>query len=114
MSVVTLFLSVISFLDGTTLHSGLGFNFGAEQHISKEKLDFFKKELEEIELVIVDEMSMVSSDHFYHLHKRLKDIFDSQDDFGGRALLMVGDLLQMPPVNGRPIFSMPKSHKKEF
>ena len=81
MFVVTLYLSVISFLDGTTLHSGLGFNFGAEQHISKEKLDFFKKELEEIELVIVDEMSMVSSDHFYILNDRLKEIFYSKDNF---------------------------------
>ena len=76
--------------------------------IAKEKLDMLKKILEDVEVVIVDEMSMISSDYFYHLHKRLTELFDSKDDFGGRALLMVGDVLQLPPVNGRPIFSKPK------
>ena len=34
-------------------------------------------------------MSMISVDHFYFLHKRLMEIFDSKDNFGGKALLMV-------------------------
>ena len=76
--------------------------------MGKEKLDFLKKELEDAEVVIVDEMSMISVDHFYDLHKRLRKIFDSEDDFGGRALLMVGDILQLPPVQGRAIYSKPK------
>ena len=38
-----------------------------------------KKELEEAEVAIIDEMSMISVDHFYHLHKRLMEIFDSKD-----------------------------------
>ena len=63
--------------------------------MGKEKLDRLKKELEEVEVVVVDEMSMISSDHFYHFHKRLCQIFDSKDDFGGRALLMVGDIMQL-------------------
>ena len=61
--------------------------------ISKERLDKFKKQLEDVELVIVDEMSMVSADDLYNLHRRLQDIFDSKDDFGGRAVLLLGDLL---------------------
>jgi hypothetical protein len=67
--------------------------------------------LEDAEVVIIDEMSMVSVDHFYHVHKRLMQIFDSKDNFGGRALLMVGDILQLPPVKGRPIYSKPSSLK---
>ena len=115
MYVVTLFKSVISFLDGTTLHSGLGFNFGAEQHeLSKEKLDFLKKELEDVQTVILDEMSMISSDYLYSLHKKLMAIFDSKDDFGGRALFLVGDLLQMPPVSGRQIFTVPTNYENKI
>ena len=114
MYVVTLFKSVISFLDGTTLHSGLGYTFGEKQEdLSKEKLDFLRKELEDVELVINDEMSMISSDHFYELHRRLMKIFESKDDFGGRALFMVGDLLQMPPVKGKMIFTEPKAYKSK-
>ena len=103
------------FLGGTTLHSGLGFQFGPNQEpLGKEKLDRLKKELEEVEVVIVDEMSMVSSDHFYHFHKRLCQIFDSKDDFGGRALLMVGDIMQLPPVQGKPIYSKPSFKKSSI
>ena len=81
--------------------------------MSKEKLDILKKELEEVELVIVDEMSMVSSDNLYHLHKRLKAIFDSKDDFGGRGLLLFGDLLQLPPPRARAIFKKPESNRNK-
>ena len=70
-----------------------------------------KKELEDVEVVIVDEMSMISSDYLYHLHKRLMEIFDSKDDFGGRALMICGDLLQLPPVHGAPIYATPRSMK---
>ena len=71
----------IFLLGGTTFHSGLAFKFGSNQHtISKERLDKLKKQLEFVEVVIVDEMSMVSADDLYHLHKRLQDVFDSKDD----------------------------------
>ena len=79
--------------------------------MAKEKLDKLKKELEDVEVVIVDEMSMVSVDDFYNLHLRLQQIFDSKDDFGGRGLMMFGDLLQLPPVQARAIFKKPKSAK---
>ena len=79
--------------------------------MSKEKLDKLKKELEDVEVVIVDEMSMVSADDFYNLHLRLQQIFDSKDEFGGRALMIFGDLLQLPPVQARAIFKKPRSIK---
>ena len=76
--------------------------------MTKEKLDRIKKFLEHVETVIVDEMSMVSVDFLYNLHKRLMEVFDSKDDFGGRGLMLVGDLLQLPPVRATPIFKKPK------
>ena len=54
---------------------------------------------------------MISVDNLYYINQRMMDIFDSKDDFGGRALKMVGDVLQLPPVMGRPIFSEPKMLK---
>lgn len=99
-------------LDGTTFHSGLAFKFGSNQHtISKERLDKLKKQLEFVEVVIVDEMSMVSADDLYHLHKRLQDVFDSKDDFGGRAVILLRDLLQLTSVQGEQIFKKPKLSK---
>ena len=103
------------FTGGTTFHSGVGFTWGPD-HLSmtKEKLDRIKKFLEQVETAIVDEMSMVSVDFLYNLHKRLMEIFDSKDDFGGRGLMLVGDLLQLPPVRATPIFKKPKSGKNKI
>ena len=82
-------------IGGTTFHTGLSFKFGVEiLDFSSEKMDVTRKNLENVEAVIVDEFSMVSSDNLYNLHKRLQDIFMSQELFGGRALLLVGDIMQ--------------------
>ena len=73
----------------------------------KETLDKLKKKVEDVEVVIIDEMSMISSDFLFKINQRMKDLFDSKDDFGGRAVILAGDLLQLPPVNGRAIFKPP-------
>ena len=80
----------------------------------KEKLVKITKQLEFAEAVIVDEMSMVSVDNLYNLHRRMMEIFDSKGEFGGRALILVGDLLQLPPVKARAIFKKPKAEKNRI
>ena len=96
-------------IGGTTLHTGLGFKFGSEMlDFSTEKLDQARKYLENVEVVIVDEMSLVSADNLYNLHKRLQQIFASEDPFGGRSLLLVGDILQLPRIRASQIFASPR------
>ena len=90
-------------IGGTTFHTDLSFKFGSELEFSSEKLDSARKNLENVEVVIVDEFSMVSSDNFYNLHKRLQEIFMSQELFGGRSVLLVGDIIQLGPVRAAPI-----------
>ena len=58
-------------------------------------------------------MSLLSCDKLYDIHRRLQDIFVSLDLFGGRAVLLVGDLLQLPPVMASPIYSKPTSRKNK-
>ena len=83
--------------------------------LSKENLDRLKIQLGDVEVVVIDEMSMISSDFLFNINQRMKDLFDSKDEFGGRALILAGDLLQLPPVNGTPIFKEPKGKKnKEY
>merc|ERR1712020_480708 len=91
-------------------HTGLSFKFGSEMlEFTSEKLDLARKNLENVEVVIVDEFSMVSSDNLYNLHKRLQEIFMSQESFGGRSVLLVGDIMQLGPVRASPIYSKPKT-----
>ena len=101
------YLKLIS--EGTTIHTGLGFKFGSDMlDFSPEKQDLTRRYLENVEVVIVDEMSLVSSDNLFNLHKRLQEIFALEDTFGGRCVLLAGDILQLPPIRTQQIFSEPK------
>ena len=101
-----------SLIGGTTLHSALALKFGNDSlPLSDERLTQLRKVLEHLEFVIIDEMSMVSADKLYDIHRRLQQIFVSQDLFGGKTIMLVGDLLQLPPVKGKPIYARPKSFK---
>ena len=55
-------------------------------------------------MLIVDEVSMVSSLNLAYLHLRLEEPFGSDEWFGGKNILFVGDILQLQPVNGSPVF----------
>ena len=46
---------------------------------------------------------MVSSLTLTYMHLRLEELFGG-DEFGSRNMMFVGDLLQLQPVNGNPVF----------
>ena len=43
-------------------------------------------------------MSLISADFFYNIHRRFVEILHLTDMFADRAVMLVGDLLQIPPV----------------
>ena len=67
-------------------------------------LPLLKTTLRDTKLLIVDEVSMVSSLTLAYIHLRLEEIFGEQEWFGSKNVLFVGDLLQLQPVNGQPVF----------
>ena len=75
--------------------------------LSDKKLNDARELLSELQLIIIDEMSMISADLFYKLHMRLSEIFQSEDKFANIGIVMVGDILQLAPINGRYIFEKP-------
>ncbi|HAA01135.1 MAG TPA: helicase [Flavobacteriales bacterium] len=104
---------------GVTLHSLFQLPFGA---FSPEKIGFEaagdrfrintpdtllrnmrmaerkRKLLREIELLIIDEVSMLRADLLDAIDLLLKNIRRNQQSFGGVQVLFIGDLLQLPPV----------------
>ena len=66
-----------------------------------------KNKYSEVELVIIDEISVASSTLFYQVYKCLNEIFSSGQDilFGGKSGLLFGDLCQLPPVRAKPVFT---------
>ena len=47
---------------------------------------------------------MLSSLNLAYLHLRLEAVFGTDNWFGSISILFVGDLLQLPPVSGAPVF----------
>ena len=46
----------------------------------------------------IDEISLLAADFFYNIHRRFVEILHLTDMFADRGVMLVGDLLQIPPV----------------
>jgi GTPase SAR1 family protein len=88
---------------GSTIHSffqiGPGPQIPANEEplalsISREKLLLLTR----LELLVIDEISMVRADTLDHIDRLLRQVKASTQAFGGVQVLMIGDLFQLPPV----------------
>ena len=64
-----------------------------------------KTTLRNVKLFIIDEISMVSSLNLAYIHLRLNELYGGVEYFGARSIIFFGDLLQLEPVGGQPVFS---------
>ena len=55
-------------------------------------------ELQDVQLIIVDEVSMVGFQLLRELDMRLRELFDQSVSFGGKHVVLVGDFFQLRPV----------------
>ena len=72
--------------------------------LAEDSRKVMKTTLRHVKVVIIDEVSMVSSLTLAYIHLRLEEIFGGEEWFGSTNMLFVGDILQLPPVNGQPVF----------
>ena len=87
-----------------TIHSFFQFGLGpfvqgviepkSDFRINKSKLELIRH----LQLLIIDEVSMVRADLMDHIDVELRRIRRNSKPFGGVQLLMIGDLQQLPPV----------------
>ena len=94
---------------GSTLHSFFRLPFHPllpndsrydRRHI-KETLKYTsaqRKLIREVELIIIDEISMVRADIIDFIDKVLRTYTRNPEPFGGKQLLLVGDIYQLEPV----------------
>ena len=61
-----------------------------------------KTSLRNVKIIIIDEVSIVSSLNLAYIHLRLDELFGCNDWFSSKNMIFVGDLLQLQPVNGNP------------
>ena len=77
------------------------------------------RSLKNLEILVIDEFSMVKSDMLYQLDLRLKELKENYDvSIWGVAFFLFGDLLQLRPTAARYIFDEPSneqiSHALDF
>jgi ATP-dependent DNA helicase PIF1 len=94
---------------GQTIHSALHIRntqtyFETLSHYNEQQ----QIELSQINAIIIEEVSMVSSILLSFISKLFAKIHKKSVPFGGIQTLLIGDLAQLPPVNGKQVFYAPE------
>ena len=94
-------------IKGNTLHSAFkipvnrGFSYCT---LDRDRLNTIRTQLRKLQVIFIDEISMVGSGMFNFLNLRLQQITDTNKPFGGLSIITVGDLYQLKPVFDKWIF----------
>lgn len=84
---------------GQTLHSFFGFPMEAIGPHTRMRISLENQELlRNVDTIIVDEVSMVRSDMVDGMDLYLRLLLKNNLPFGGKQVIFVGDLYQLPPV----------------
>jgi len=97
-------------IGGQTIHSFLYMGISKNlddiyKNLEKYKGTLFK--LKKLQVLIIDEISMMDEETFEIINKLLMKIKGSSRVFGGVQMILVGDFYQLPPVIGDFCFNSP-------
>lgn len=70
------------------------------RRLNQEQLNVMRSTLKNVKLMIIDEVSMLSSLTMMYVHLRLTELMNDDSLFGGVSVVCFADLLQLPPVKG--------------
>lgn len=106
-------------IQGQTLHSFLGIGLGKKSatelaaYVSRNRPDICAC-LWMLNILIIDEVSMLDHDLFQKISDYLGILRRSSKPFGGIQLVLCGDLLQLPPVDGEYCIRAPVWKEANF
>ncbi|XP_077364609.1 uncharacterized protein LOC144009028 isoform X1 [Festucalex cinctus] len=74
--------------------------------LGEEKLNSLRAKYSDLQILIIDEISMVDHKMLSYIHGRLRQIKQTGDvhPFGKVSVIAVGDFFQLPPVKGKPLY----------
>jgi len=96
-------------IGGKTLHSFLGIKLAEKPpdelyQYARYKLPHIVKKLRDIQVLIIDEVSMLNSELFDKISKYLSLVRCIRKNFGGIQIVLIGDFCQLEPVQGQFCF----------
>jgi len=95
-------LPIATFVPATAVDISLAENMNVvtpKTLMQRQKMNAYKRRtLKKLELLIIDEVSMLRADTLDMINTVLKSVRGSSAPFGGVQVLFIGDLLQLPPV----------------
>ena len=91
-------------VEGETICSALKISINAPRDykpLAEDSLNTMRTKFEHLQLLIIDEISMVTQKQLRYIHGRLQQIkrASNQSYFGNLCVLAVGDFYQIPPIN---------------
>ncbi|XP_033755719.1 ATP-dependent DNA helicase PIF1-like [Pecten maximus] len=112
---------ICSDVGGKTLHTWAGIEDGRHlneeiTHLVKtdERFEKIKGNIEKVDVLIIDEVSMISAKVLHQVQVLCKEVRNSSFIFGNIQVILVGDFYQLPPIsnqlngdNGKYCFTLP-------
>lgn len=97
-------------IGGNTIHSALYININRCEMttLTLPVKNSLQAKYGHLQMVFIDEISMVGYEIFKKLEKRLRVIMDNDAPFGGLHIIAIGDFYQLPAVQDTPLYRMPK------
>jgi ATP-dependent DNA helicase PIF1 len=96
-------------ISGKTIFSALGIGLGKKaatilyEDIKKKNKKLIQK-ISLIEVLVIDEISMMDAELFDKINEILQLIRKNHSLFGGLQVVLLGDFAQLPPINGKYCF----------
>lgn len=99
-------------IGGSTIHSAFAINKNIKlpyTALGESILNTLRHKYDNVELLIIDEISMVDHKLLTYIHGRLCQLKHSKKPFGNVSILAVGDFYQLPPVRASPLYKVKES-----
>lgn len=95
-------------IEGDTIHHAFSLpvnQYGGKlSQLSDSITNTIACQLFDLELIILDEISMVGTRTLSYIDQRLRQLKKTENIFGGIPVIVVGDFKQLPPVGDCPVF----------